>query len=247
MRIEQDHRIRLNASPAGRRPPRAARRSMMRRFCMSGVSRHSGTLRHFGPGHLVAVAERRVGRNQQPVALAVERDGGDPDRAARCRDRSRRHRSRDFPTAWRMSSEVRDRTVNCTFGCRSRYGVVSVSTMATAVGMAAMRSRPARPCLSALHFLAHGAGIADDAARPIEDPLAFRGKILEPRAAIDQEDAECLFKLLDARPTASAGSRRTPRPPCRNAAPAPVRAGIRAYRSRSVPRVQTGATSAKIR
>ena len=34
-------------------------------------------LRDLGPGHRVAIAERRVGRGQQPIALAIERHGGD--------------------------------------------------------------------------------------------------------------------------------------------------------------------------
>ena len=62
--------------------------------------------------------------------------------------------------------------------------------MASAMGIAAMRSRPVRPLLERVDFLAHGAAVADDAACPFQHPLAFRGEILEPRAAIDQEDAE---------------------------------------------------------
>ena len=48
---------------------------------MSGVSRQSGTCATSGPGHLVAVAERRIGGGEQAIALAIERHAGDaPDR-----------------------------------------------------------------------------------------------------------------------------------------------------------------------
>src|SRR5665213_3034614 len=47
-----------------------------------------------------------------------------------------------------------------------------------------------------MHFLAHGAGVADDAARPVEHAFAFRREALEARAAVDQQHAETVFDLL---------------------------------------------------
>src|ERR1700690_1052816 len=52
--------------------------------------------------------------------------------------------------------------------------------------------------LERVNLLAHGAAVADDAARPVEHPLALRREILEPRAAIDQKHAETMLELLDA-------------------------------------------------
>src|SRR5258708_32292513 len=57
---------------------------------------------------------------------------------------------------------------------------------------------PAQALLQSLHFLAHGAGVGDDAARPIEDALAFRGETEEARGALHQHDAQRGFELLDA-------------------------------------------------
>ncbi len=50
---------------------------MMRRFCMSGVRRQSGTCPDLLPCHLVAIAEHSVRRGQQPVAFIVKRDRAD--------------------------------------------------------------------------------------------------------------------------------------------------------------------------
>ena len=55
-----------------------------------------------------------------------------------------------------------------------------------------------QPVLERVDLLAHGAAVADDAARPVEHALAFRREILEPRAAIDQQHAETILELLDA-------------------------------------------------
>ena len=51
---------------------------MMRRFCMSGVSRQSGTCATSAQVTCVAIAERCIGRGQKPVAFVVERQRGDP-------------------------------------------------------------------------------------------------------------------------------------------------------------------------
>jgi hypothetical protein len=52
--------------------------------------------------------------------------------------------------------------------------------------------------LERVHLLPHRPAIANDAPRPIEDPLAFRRKVLKSRAAIDQKDTERIFQLFDA-------------------------------------------------
>ena len=52
--------------------------------------------------------------------------------------------------------------------------------------------------LQRVDLLAHGARVADDAARPVEHALAFRGEALEARAALHQEHAERILELLDA-------------------------------------------------
>src|SRR5262245_53212184 len=48
------------------------------------------------------------------------------------------------------------------------------------------------------HLLTHGASIADDAPRPVEHPLAFRGKALKTGTTVDQQYPEAVFKLLHA-------------------------------------------------
>ena len=63
--------------------------------------------------------------------------------------------------------------------------------------MAAIRSRPTRPCRKRMNLLAHGAGVADDAPRPVEHALALGREALEPRAAVDQQHAQRLFELLE--------------------------------------------------
>jgi len=52
--------------------------------------------------------------------------------------------------------------------------------------------------LQPVDFLPHGAGVADDAPRPVERALAFRRKALKPRAALHQHDAKHFLKLLEA-------------------------------------------------
>ena len=70
--------------------------------------------------------------------------------------------------------------------------------MASAVGMAAMRIWPAQAVLQRVDLLVHGAGVADDAARPVEHPLAFRRETLEARSALHQQHPEGILELLDA-------------------------------------------------
>ena len=53
------------------------------------------------------------------------------------------------------------------------------------------------PVAERMHFLPHGACVADNAPRPIEHPLTFRRKILKSGRAINQKDAERIFQLFD--------------------------------------------------
>jgi hypothetical protein len=76
--------------------------------------------------------------------------------------------------------------------------MVSVSIIASVVGMAVNAQPAVETVLERMHFLPHRPAIADDAPRPIEHPFAFRCKILKSRAAIDQKDTERIFKLFDA-------------------------------------------------
>src|SRR4051812_3091524 len=48
------------------------------------------------------------------------------------------------------------------------------------------------------HFLAHGARIADDAPRPFQHTLPFRGQSLETGAALHQHDAKLILELADS-------------------------------------------------
>jgi hypothetical protein len=76
--------------------------------------------------------------------------------------------------------------------------VVIIATMASAVGMAAMRIWPAQAVLQRIDLLAHGARVTDDAAGPVEHPLALGSEALEARAPLHQEHAEHILELLDA-------------------------------------------------
>ena len=52
--------------------------------------------------------------------------------------------------------------------------------------------------LERVDLLPHRAGIADDAARPVQRPLPLGRKTLKPRAALHQHDAEDFLQLLEA-------------------------------------------------
>ena len=104
-----------------------------------------------------------------------------------------------LPSSDSTSIEVRDRTEKVTPGCFSRkrrrqprhHGQRRRDGgNADAAGQAVARRA---------HLLAHGAGVADDAARPDQHLLALRRQPLEARAAQHQHDAELVFKLLDRR------------------------------------------------
>src|SRR5262245_45079776 len=47
-------------------------------------------------------------------------------------------------------------------------------------------------------LLAHGAGVADDAPRPVEHALAFRREALEARTPLHEQHTERILELLDA-------------------------------------------------
>src|SRR5499427_1443561 len=48
-----------------------------------------------------------------------------------------------------------------------------------------------------VELLAHGARVADDAARPSKHPLALGGEAAKARAAVDQQHAHGVLELLD--------------------------------------------------
>ncbi len=62
-----------------------------------------------------------------------------------------------------------------------------------------MRRRPVKTVTQGIDLLAHGAGVADNAARPVEHALPLGGEALKARAAVDQQHAHLLLDLLDAR------------------------------------------------
>ena len=57
---------------------------------------------------------------------------------------------------------------------------------------------PGEAVAQRVDLLAHGARVADDAARPVERALALGGETDEARAALHQQDAEHFLELLDA-------------------------------------------------
>jgi hypothetical protein len=52
--------------------------------------------------------------------------------------------------------------------------------------------------LQRVDFLTHGAGVADNAPRPVKRAFAFGCKTLKPRPALHQHDAEDFLELLEA-------------------------------------------------
>ena len=76
--------------------------------------------------------------------------------------------------------------------------MVKVSTIARAVGIARKAKPSGKSVTEGVHLLPHGAGITDDAARPFEHALAFRGKALETGPAVDQQNAKSFLELLHA-------------------------------------------------
>ena len=97
----------------------------------------------------------------------------------------------------RISIEVRDRIEKVTPGCFSRNGVGQARHHGQRGRDRGDADMAGKPVPRRAHLLVHGAGIADDAARPFQHPLAFRRQPLEARAALDQHDAELVLQLLD--------------------------------------------------
>ena len=192
MRIRFERRLRVAAGVAQQAFDDTARLGVGR----EQAQRH---LRHFRPRHLVAVAERRVGRSEQAIALAIKRHAGDAaDRlVVEIGDagidleifQETENLLRDLR---RQNGELHRRD-----GARDRARS-AVSIMASAMGIAAMRSRPVRPCLSAWTS-SRMARLSPTMRRAQSSTRSPSGReILEPRAAIDQEHAETLLELLDA-------------------------------------------------
>ena len=55
---------------------------------------------------------------------------------------------------------------------------------------------PRQPALEPVEILPHRPGVADNAPRPVEHPLALGGETAEPRGAIDEAGAERIFERL---------------------------------------------------
>ena len=106
-------------------------------------------LRDLGPGDALAVAERRVGGGQQLIALLIERHRVDAAERLVVEigdagvDLEVLEQREDLDRGARQDGEAH-------VGMAGAKGRGERATIASAVGIAAMRSCPARPCLSAL-------------------------------------------------------------------------------------------------
>ena len=197
MREQKDHRVRLQgrARLLARDLDLPVDDAAVLHVGREQTQRH---LRDLGPGHRYAVAERCVRRCDQPVALVIERDGKD--------------------TAERFVFQIGDAGVDLEVleqvedfdrGARPD-GELHVG-MPLAIGRGEPRNHrqrgrdrgdpqpPGQAVAQRIDLLAHRAGVANDAAGPVEHALALRRETLEPRAAVHQQHAHLLFKLLHAR------------------------------------------------
>src|SRR5258707_12805891 len=91
--------------------------------------------------------------------------------------------------------EFRDTIVKRTLGCLARYGVVSIAVMASAVGIAAICTWPARPRLSASTSCRIARG---SATMRRAHPFALGREAPEPRSALHPQHPERVLKFLDA-------------------------------------------------
>ncbi len=193
---QHDHRIgferRLRV--AARRPQQAVDDPPVLHVGREQAQRHFCDLR---PGDGLPVAQRRVRRDQQLIALVIER-----------------HRI-DAPE--RLVVEIGHAGVDLEiFQERQDLDRGARQDRETDVGMAGPVGRgqrrhhgqrgrdggDAQPSHQALleggHLLAQRAAVADDPARPVERALALLGEADEARAALHQEHPERRLQLLDA-------------------------------------------------
>jgi hypothetical protein len=151
-----------------------------------------------GPADLGAVAERAVMGGQEPVVLAVKRHrahaakrlvvetghpGVDLEILEQAEDLDRGARQ-DREGYVRMAGPVRRRQ-------RRHHGEGGRHGGDLDVTGGALLEGP--------NLLLHRPGIADDTARPVKHALALRREAEEARAAMDEQNAERVFELLDSR------------------------------------------------
>ena len=175
--------------------------------------------------------ECAVTGGQQPIALVVERHG--PDLAERLVveiadagiDLEVLEQVQDFDRGARQDREADARD--------AWPGTASSGARRSAARSGSRRCAggPDEAALQGIEVLPHRLGVADDAARPVEHPLALGREALEPGASAGRSARRAHSPATSARPTASAASRRRPPRRGRNAVPAPAPARIRACRS----------------
>ena len=149
------------------------------------------------PRHLLAVAEHRIRRRQQPVALVIERNGAN--------------------LADRFVLDIGQPGIDLEiFQEPQHIGRGAGPDLKTHVGMPRAKRRRQR-CnhaehgrdrgnpdfarqlvLEAVDLLPHRAGIADDPPRPVQRALALGRKTLKAGAALHQHDAQNFLELLEA-------------------------------------------------
>ena len=170
---------------------------MIRRFCMSGVSRQSGTWPTSVQVTLLAIAEHAVRRGQQTITFVVKRNGADiADRLVL-----------DIGQPG-IDLEIFEQAKNVSRGAGHHPKPdirVTRAKRRRQRGDHAEHGRDRRDpdfarklLLQRIDLLTHGAGIADDAPRPIQRALAFRRKPLKARAPLHQHHAKNFLQLLEA-------------------------------------------------
>ena len=189
-RVRRQRRHRLGAD----RRQRAVDDAAVLHVRRQQAQRH---LADFLPGHLLAIAEHRIGRRQQAIALVVERNGAN--------------------LADRLVLDIGQPGIDLEiFQQPQHVGRGAGLDLKAHVGIArAERRRQLRHhaehgrdrrdpdlagelVLEAVDLLPHRAGVADDPPRPVERAFALRRKALKARAALHQHDAENFLELLEA-------------------------------------------------
>ena len=151
-----------------------------------------------GPGDLVALAQRTVGRGEQAVLLEIERhrpqaaqrlivDVGEPGI-----DLEVAQHRQDLARGSRQDRELHVGMLGAIGrGQRRHHGQRRRDR-----GDAQMA---AQPLLERPQFLPHGATVGHDRARPVEDAFALGGEAQETRRPLHQHHAQRILELLDAR------------------------------------------------
>jgi len=143
----------------------------------------------------VTIAERCVGRDQQSVALPIKRNCGHPTEWFIVKISEAGIDLEIFQMRENLARCARqDGELNFGMPCAKRRG------------QSFDHRQSGRDCgqtyfsgetmLESVHLLAHGAGVANDASRPIQNAFAFRSETLEAGAAVDQQHTEAVFQLF---------------------------------------------------